>query len=331
MKYVHLGNSNLLVSEFCLGTMMFGGKTSAEESVAIIHKAVDAGVNFVDTADVYNAGRSEEIVGQALQGSLRDRVVLASKVGMRVGDGPNDAGISRYHIVRGAEASLRRLNTDRLDIFYIHWPTEAMHLEEMLRALQDLISAGKVLYPACSNFPAWLFCRCLGLAELRNLAPLVLGQHAYNLIERGIEVELLPFAAAMGLGIVTYRPLGGGVLTGKYAAGVPNDARGANEAHQPTWASTYAEGIGRLVAFSEARGFTAADAAIAWARSHPVVTAPIVGISRLDQLEANLRGFDWELSAEERAEITSYFATAVWEERGTKMPDWRRSYAIANR
>lgn len=327
MKYVRLGKSNLNVSEFCLGTMMFGGKTGPEEATQIIHRAVDAGVNFIDTADVYNAGQSEIIVGQALQG-LRERVVLASKVGMRMGEGPNDTGISRYHIIRGAEASLKRLNTDRIDLFYIHWPFKAMNLDEMLRALDDLVRQGKIAYAACSNFPAWLFCRSLWVAELNGCAPLVAGQYPYNLIERGLEVEILPMAAALGLGIVTYRPLCAGALTGKYLEGQPEGARGTTDNRQDTWTRRYEEGIRKMVAMAQERGYAAADAATAWVRSHRAVTAPIVGISRLDQLEANLKGFEWDMTPEEREELGGFFPTEVWEEVGGNFPTWRRSYDI---
>lgn len=330
MKYVHLGRSNVLVSEFCLGTMMFSGKTSPEDSVRIIRRAVDAGVNFVDTADVYNEGRSEEIVGRALRG-IRDRVVLATKVGMKVGPGANDLGISRFHLVRAVEASLKRLDTDRIDLYYIHWPTTAMNLEEMVRALEDLIRQGKVLYPAFSNFPAWLLTRSMWLQDVLGCAPMVAGQYPYNLIERGLEVEVLPAALALGVGVVAYRPLGAGALTGKYLDGVPAESRGAADDRMARWTERYREGIGRLTDMARERALTAADAAIAWVRGHPAITAPIVGVSTMAQLEANLKGFDWEMTPEERGELSAAFATEPWEETGGNVPMWRRSYDIARR
>ena len=329
MKYLRLGGSSLTVSQFCLGTMMFGGKTGEEEAIRIVRQAVDAGVNFVDTADVYNSGRSEEITGKALQG-IRDRVVLASKAGMRMGEGPNDEGLSRFHLVRAVEASLKRLNTDRIDLYYLHWPHTAMNLEETLRTLDDLVRQGKILYPACSNFPAWLLCRSLWVADVGRLAPMVVGQYPYNLIERGVEVEVLPLAAAMKVGIVAYRPLSAGVLTGKYQQGVPSDARGANDDRLHPWATRYAEGIARLNAFAQERGYSTADAALAWVRSHPAMTAPIVGISRMEQLEENLKGFEWDLTAAERQLLGSFFPTEVWEEQGGRFPSWRRSYDIVS-
>ncbi|NLD73594.1 MAG: aldo/keto reductase [Chloroflexi bacterium] len=330
MKYTQLGDTNLQVSEFCLGTMMFGGKTAEDESIRIIRRAIDAGVNFIDTANVYNAGTSEEIVGRGLEG-LRDRVVLASKVGMQMGEAPNEGGVSRFHIVRSVEASLRRLRTDRIDLFYLHWPMEAMHLEETLRAIEDLVRAGKILYPACSNFPAWLLMRSLWIEDLRGYAPIIAGQYPYNLIERGLEVEVLPAARAMGVGIVVYRPLSAGALTGKYLDAVPSGARGEQDDRLEPWTQRYEEGIRKLRDLAQDRGHTTADAAIAWVRSHPAVTAPIVGISRLQQLEDNLKGFGWEMTPEEREEIAGFFPTAVWEEAGGQFPPWRRSYDIIPR
>ncbi len=327
MQYAQLGRTNLQVSRFCLGTMMFGGKTPEDEATRIIRTAIDAGVNFVDTANAYNGGASEEIVGKSLDG-LRDRVVLASKFGMTMGPGANDAGVSRYHIVRSVEASLRRLRTDRIDILYIHWPMEAMRLEEPLRALDDLVRAGKILYPACSNLPAWLLMRALWIQDVNGFAPIIVGQYPYNLIERGVEVELLPAAKAMGVGIVVYRPLSAGALTAKYLDEIPAGTRGEQDARLDPWTKKYAEGIAKLRDLARAKGFTAADAATAWVRSHPAVTAPIVGISRLDQLEANLKGFAWDMTAEERQEISSYFPTEVWEESGGRFPAWRRSFDI---
>jgi aryl-alcohol dehydrogenase-like predicted oxidoreductase len=327
MKYVPLGNANLQVSPFCLGAMMFGGKTDRDEATEIIHRAIDAGVNFIDTADVYNGGRSEKIVGKALKG-LRDKVVLASKAGMTVGEGANDAGLSRYHIVRACEASLKRLRTDRIDLYYVHWPVARLNVQEMARALEDLVSQGKILYPACSNFPAWLFCRTLWVQDVLGCAPLVAGQYPYNLIERGLEVEILPMAQALGLGIVTYRPLSAGTLTAKYLDGVPAGSRGVGDERIGRWMEAYRTAIAKLQGFAQERGHTAADAAIAWVASHPAVTSPLVGLSRLEQLSANLRAFEWEMTAEERDEISSFFPTEVWEEAGGKFPAWRRSYEI---
>ncbi|MFW6286974.1 MAG: aldo/keto reductase [Candidatus Sumerlaeota bacterium] len=329
MRSVKLGNTNLNVTPFCLGTMMFGGKTDAAESDKVIRGAIDGGVNFIDTADMYTGGDSEKIIGKTLKESgLRDRVVLASKGAIKIGDGLNDVGASRYHLVRALEGSLERLQTDRIDIYYIHWPQEAMNLEETLRTLDDMVRQGKILYPACSNFPAWLAVEAKRIADLGGYAPFVCGQYPYNLIERGLDVEVLPMAKALGFGITCYRPLCLGTLTGKYLDGVPESARGQKDERAVNWSEKYAEGIAKMKTFAEERGYTAADAANAWVASHPYVTSPIVGVSRMEQLEKNLKGFEWEMTAEEREEISSFFPTEVWEEGGGQFPNWRRRYDI---
>jgi aryl-alcohol dehydrogenase-like predicted oxidoreductase len=327
MKMNRLGRSNVLVSEFCLGTMMFGGKTPKEEAIRIVHRAVEAGVNFIDTADCYTEGRAEQITGEAIA-AIRDQVVLASKVGVRVGKGPNDMGASRYHIMRGVEASLRRLGTDRLDLLYIHWPFQDLVLEETLRTFEDLVRTGKVLYLGCSNFPAWLMTRSLWIQDVRGYLPFIAGQYPYNLIERGLEVEMLQAAVALGIGMVTYRPLCTGLLTGKYLDGAPEDSRGTGSDQASEWAGRYAGPVGRLVEFAKARDLTPADVAIGWVRGARGVTSPIVGISRMDQLEANLAGFEWTISEQEWQELAEIFPTAPAEAAWGSFPSWRRSYEI---
>ena len=328
MKYVRLGGTNLLVSKFCLGTMMFGGKTDRSEAVKIIRGAVDGGVNFIDTANIYTAGKSEEITGEAIKG-IRDQVVLASKVGSVMSDLPNGSGISRYTIIGGVEASLRRLKTDRIDLLYIHWPFERMNLEEMTRALEDLVRQGKILYPGCSNFPAWLSCRSMWIQDLNGYVPMAACQVPYNMIERGLEVEILPMADALGLGIVCYRPLGVGFLTGRYLDADPNDGRLHGNEKLKHWAGKYNEGIGKLRDYAADKGFTTADAAIAWVAYRRGVTSALVGISRLEQVGLNLKAFEWEMTREEHEELGSFFPTEVWEEAWSKFPSWRRSYDIA--
>lgn len=327
MKYIHLGTTNLQVSQFCLGTMMFGGKTQEEESVRIVRKAYDEGINFFDTADTYNNGESEEIVGRAVKG-IRHEVVLASKVGSQTGNGPNASGVSRYHIIRGVEASLTRMNIDHIDLLYIHWPTEKMNLEEMTRALDDLVRQGKILYPACSNFPAWLLCRTMWIQDLRGYAPIAVGQYPYNLIERGVEVEILPSAHALKVGIIAYRPLSVGFFTGKYIDEIPADSRAVEDKRIELWVKRYSDGLRNLNRFAEERDRTSGDAAIAWVGCHPAVTAVIVGISTIEQLERNIKAFSWEMTPEERKEAQSFFPTEVWEEAGGTFPGWRRSFDI---
>ncbi|MCD6360778.1 MAG: aldo/keto reductase [Armatimonadetes bacterium] len=220
MEYRNLGSCGLKVSRLCLGTMMFGGEAGEEESLEMMRVAVEAGINFFDTADWYNRGGSEEVIGRFLKGR-RDELVIATKVTLPTGDGPNQRGASRKHIRIAVEASLRRLDTDYIDIYYLHKPDPETPIEESLAALDDLISAGKVLYAGVSNFRAWQIARAIGIEELRGWDRLVVAQPLYNIANRDCEVELLPMCAELGLGAVSYSPIARGVLTGKYAAGSP--------------------------------------------------------------------------------------------------------------
>ncbi|MGE5182057.1 MAG: aldo/keto reductase [Acidobacteriota bacterium] len=212
-----LGKTGVKVSRVALGAMSFGGDSDEAAAAQIWRAARDAGVNFVDTADVYNEGRSEEILGRLMRGE-RDDIVLATKAYFPTGPGPNARGSSRYHLVRAVEASLRRMQTDRIDVFYLHRFDDVTDLTETLRAVDDLVRAGKILYPACSNFAAWQVAHALGLAALHGFAPIVAVQPMYNLVKRAAEIELLPMAQALDLAVVPYSPTGGGLLTGKYAA-----------------------------------------------------------------------------------------------------------------
>jgi aryl-alcohol dehydrogenase-like predicted oxidoreductase len=323
MEYVHLGSSNVRVSRFCLGTMMFGGKTDAPESIRITRAAIDAGINFIDTADVYSDTRCETILGDALEG-VRDKVVLATKTGMQVGEGVNNCGVSRYRYVRAVEASLKRLRTDRIDVFYIHWPITKMNVDEMMRALDDLVRQGKILYPACSNFPAWLVMKSQWSADVHNCAPLVCGQYPYNLIERGLEIEILPMAQMTNLGITVYRPIAIGVLTGRYLVEKSSDSRAVKDERIDNWMKKYGEGVKKLADFAKQHNQSCTSAANAWVASHPAVTSTIIGVSKLSQLEDNLNGIDWKLSIEERNLVSSFFDTEVKEEAGGGFPAWRR-------
>ena len=330
MTYTRLGGTNLLVSPFCLGTMMFGGKTDKTESVKIIRHAVDGGVNFIDTANIYTEGTSEEITGDGIR-DIRDQVVLASKVASTMNDLPNGSGISRYNIIGGVEASLKRLETDRIDLLYIHWPFERMNLEEMTRALEDLVRQGKILYPACSNFPAWLSCRSMWIQDLKGYVPMAACQVPYNLLERGLEVEILPMAEALGMGIVCYRPLGVGFLAGRYLDADPEDGRLHGNEKLQIWSGKYDDGLRKLKIYAEGKGHSAADAAISWVAHRRGVTSALVGISRVEQVEWNLRAFEWDMTREEHDEIASFFPTEVWEESWSRFPSLRRSYDIIPR
>jgi aryl-alcohol dehydrogenase-like predicted oxidoreductase len=218
MDYVNLGRSGVKVSRLCLGTMMFGGPTDEGDSARIIHRALDAGINFLDTANIYNAGESEVVTGRAIRNRRAD-VVLATKARNAMSERPNDQGLSRVHLLRACEDSLRRLGTDYIDLYYMHAPDHATPLEESLRALDDLVRHGKVRYVACSNYYAYQVALMLGIAEARNLERMTCVQPLYNIVNRDIEVELLPFCRDKGIGVVVYSPLARGVLTGKYQPG----------------------------------------------------------------------------------------------------------------
>ncbi|MDO8587005.1 MAG: aldo/keto reductase [Armatimonadota bacterium] len=327
MRYVNFGKSALKVSEFCLGTMSFGAGTDAAEADRIVKCALDMGVNFFDTANAYHDGASEEYLGRAIAG-LRDQVIIATKAGslLDAGEGINDQGSSRYHIVGAVETSLRRLNTDRIDIYLVHMPHPGMNLEETLRALDDLMRQGKILYAGCSNFPAWLLCKSLWVSDVRKLTSFICLQSVYNLIERGVEVEILPLCHAEGLAVMSYRPMCAGVLSGRYSPGnIPEDyPNGA-------WVERFAGGIERLRQFAQNRGKTAAQAALAWVRSHPVVTCPIVGVERADELAGAIEAFDWHLTAAEREELAGYFGAEMTEHQIGVHAAWRTSYELIPR
>ena len=218
MDYRVLGRTGIRVSPVCLGTMMFGGQTSEGDSIQIIHKAIDQGINFLDTANMYNAGESEVVVGKAIT-DRRHNVVLATKGRQKMGDGPNESGATRLHLMRELDASLKRLNTDFIDVYYTHTPDYDTPIDETLRAMEDMVRSGKVHYIACSNFRAWRVCEALWQSDRMNLHRFACVQPLYNIVNRDIEVELLPLCKEHGLGVVTYSPLARGILTGKYKPG----------------------------------------------------------------------------------------------------------------
>ncbi len=307
MEYTFLGDTGVRVSRLCMGTMTFGAQADEQACKEIMHACFDAGINHFDCADMYADGTSEEILGRLI-GDRRDDVVLATKAYFPVGDGPNDRGASRYHIVRACEASLERLGTDRVDIFYLHRFDDNMDLEEALRGVEQLVAQGKVLYPAVSNYAAWQVTKALGLQNLRGWAPIACIQPMYNLLKRQAEVELFPMAQSERLGVFPYSPLGAGYLTGKYDRdNRPDKGRlVTNDMYKRRYGDDAYMDI--AVSFTElARdlGHHPVSLAIAWAGSHPAVTAPILGARNAAQLAPAIESVDIEMTEELRAEISA--------------------------
>jgi len=287
--------------------MTFGQEADEEASAAMFHRCREVGVNFFDTANVYAGGRSEEILGKLIA-DCRDEIVLTSKVGFPTGDDVNAQGLSRRHITLAVEASLRRLGTDRLDLYFLHRFDPNTPVEETLRALDDLVHQGKILYPAVSNWAAWQIAKALGISEREGLARFACIQPMYNLVKRQAEVEILPLAQAEGLGVITYSPLGGGLLSGKFDT-TRRPERGRlveNEVYRKRYGDpVYYEIAGRFTAHARERGVHPASLAVAWVMSHPAVTAPIIGARDVTQLEASLAALDVPMTPEWRAEISA--------------------------
>ncbi len=310
MDYRPLGRTGIRVSPLCLGAMMFGGKTSPADSAAIIDRALDAGINFIDTANVYNQGRSEEAVGEALQrNGRRSQVILATKVHGRMGDDPNAMGNTRRHIIEQCEASLRRLKTDWIDLYQVHRPQPDVPIDETLRALDDLVRSGKVRYIGSSTFAAWQLVESLWVAKEYGLERFVCEQPPYNLLDRRIERELLPMAQAYGFGIIPWSPLAGGLLTGKYRrdAPPPEDSRYANLDANPLYRRRMNDAIWDVIepleTLAREKGTTLSRLALAWCMHQPGVTSPIIGPRTMEQLEDNLGALEVTITDEDRKAI----------------------------
>jgi aryl-alcohol dehydrogenase-like predicted oxidoreductase len=312
MEYRQLGASGVRVSVIGLGTNRFGGKVDQAGVNDIVHGALDAGVNFIDTADVYTGGRSEETLGIALKGHWH-RVVLATKFRSKMGDGPNDQGASRYHIANAVEASLRRLQSDHIDLYQVHSWDDTTLIEETLRALDDVVRSGKVRYLGASNFAAWQLARSGLLAEVRGWTPFVSVQPHYHMLERSIERELIPYCNAYRIGILPYFPLAGGFLTGKYVRGQPAPAgsRGEDSPYVQRYMTdaNYAR-VEQLAAWAEARGHSMGELAHAWLLAQPQVSSVISGATSLSQVQANVQAAGWHLTAEELNEVNTGLASA---------------------
>lgn len=316
-----MGRTGLKVSEICLGTMTFGNQADEATGFAIMDVAAEAGVNFFDTADVYPLGstldmkgRTEEIVGRWLKGK-RDDIVLATKAHGMMGPRPNDKGLSRRHIMEACEASLRRLQTDYIDLYQCHATDPDTPLEETLRALDDLVHEGKVRYIGASNFPAWELCKGLWISDKLNLARFDCVQPRYNILFRMIEDELLPLCRDQGVGVIAYNPLAGGFLTGRYQTGQAPEGgtrfslgAGAGTLYQARyWQEAQFQAVDEMKAFFSARDRSLTHVAIAWVLAQPDVTSAIVGASRPEQLTDSLQAVGQTLDEEEMA-----FANSIW-------------------
>ena len=311
MEYRNFGRTGMKVSPLCLGCMMFGGKTEPEDSYEIIDRAIDAGINFLDTANVYSRGRSEEVTGEALQrNGKRSQIVLATKFhGRMADDHPNASGSSRRHIIEQCEASLKRLQTDYIDLYQVHRPRSDTPIDETLRALDDLVRSGKVRYIGTSTFAAWQVLESLWVSKEYGLNRFISEQPPYNILDRRIERELLPMAQTFGIGTLPWSPLAGGLLTGKYSSNQPPpmDSRYANVAENERLQARYTTAslgvIDSLKAYLDAKGVAISQFAIAWAIAQPGVTSPIIGPRTMEQLEDNLKALDIEVTAEDMAKV----------------------------
>lgn len=326
MEYRNLGRTGVKVSPLCLGAMNFGKATNEADSIEIIHAALDAGINFIDTANVYNGGQSEIVLGKGLK-KRRHQVILATKVHGKMGEGPNDQGNSRLHILQACEDSLRRLGTDYIDLYQIHRPNMDIPQDETLTALTDLVRSGKVRYIGCSTHPAWMVMEAISISEKFGLARYISEQPPYNLLDRRIENELVPLALRYNLSIIPWAPLAQGVLAGRYKtdAPLPEDSRAARSP-----GTIYAERVTQagilageqFIKLAQETRRTPGQMALTWVKDQPGITAPITGPRTLAQLQELLPVLEMALSDEERLAcdainppggvITNFFNSAAW-------------------
>lgn len=331
MQYRNLGGAGVKVSPICLGTMMFGGRSSESDSIDIMHKALDEGINFFDTADIYNEGQSEVIVGKAIA-DRRDRVVVATKGRQPMGEGPNDRGGSRLHMIRALEASLKRLGTDYVDIYYIHTPDYDTPIEETLRALDDMVRSGRVNYIGCSNFRTWRLMEALWTSDRLNLHRFTCIQPLYNIVNRDAEVELLPMCEQYGVGVVSYSPLARGILTGKYKPGeeYPADSRAAWQDKRMREAELRQASLEISVEIShlcERKQVSPSQFSLAWVLANRAITSVIVGPRTMAQLDDNLGCLQIEITDADEAFIDTLVPQGEHSGRGFQDP----AYPITGR
>lgn len=320
MEYRRLGRTGMRVSTICLGTMQFGWTADEPTSFAVMSKAVEMGINFVDTADIYSrwaagneGGESETIIGNWLTSGAADRhsLAIATKVRGQMGLGPNDEGLSRVHILYAVEQSLKRLQTDYIDLYQVHFPDKETPLDETLAALESLISSGKVRYIGCSNYPAWLLAKSLWISDLRQISRFDSLQPHYSYVHRAeFERELQPLCLDQAIGVIPYSPLGGGFLTGKYRrdGDLPDSTRATGVKNRYMNAKGF-EAVEKLEAFGQEHGATIAQTAVAWVLANPAVSSAIIGANSVAQLEDNVKGAEVTITPEEKEaldEVTAW-------------------------
>jgi aryl-alcohol dehydrogenase-like predicted oxidoreductase len=307
MEYRQMGKSGARVSVIGLGTNRFGHEKMPQSEVdRVLDAAADMGINFLDSANIYTGGRSEETIGSALKNGKRSQFLIATKFYHPAGPGPNDRGASRLHMFNAVEASLRRLQTDFIDLYYVHVWDENTPLDEMMRGLDDLVRSGKVRYIGASNFLAWQLARANMLADFRGWSPFVAIQEHYHMLERGVEQEISTYCRSQGVGLIPYFPLAGGFLTGKYRRGqaAPAGSRGESNPYVQGYMTdeNYAR-LEKVIAWAEQHGHTPGDLAQAWLLAKPEVSSVITGATSLEQLQQNVRAAEWSLTSAEVEEV----------------------------
>jgi aryl-alcohol dehydrogenase-like predicted oxidoreductase len=306
MEFRNLGNSGLKISEIGLGGNNFGWRADEQTSISVINHAIDMGINFIDTAPTYDNGNSEEFIGKAMKGK-RQQIIIATKFGSMWNEHPNRRGSSRHNIINVVDTSLKRLQTDYIDLYQMHVPDLSTPIEETLHTLNDLIRAGKVRYIGCSNLAAWQLLEALWTSRVKNLHSFVTVQSQYNLLVREIEDGLVPCCQAYNIGIIPHTPLAGGFLTGKYHQGeeLPVDWRlaGPNPAYRHVFTENNWGKLTRLKTFAIERGHTIGELAIAWLLARPWISTVIAGAKRIEQVSANVAAAEWKLTAEEVTEV----------------------------
>ena len=311
MQYKNFGQTGLKISALCFGTMTFGGEADVANSAALFHRCREAGINFFDCANIYHEGRAEEILGRLIK-TCRSDILISSKAYFRTGTDINSRGLSRRHLMQACEQSLKRLDTDYLDVYFLHRFDEQTPLEESLRAADDLIKHGKILYLGVSNFAAWQIMKGLGISINEQLTKFVCVQPMYNLVKRQAEVEILPMAASEKLAVISYNPLGGGLLTGKYSnkRDQNNSRLNVNKAYQARYSiENLNTVIERYLQIANNYNYSPVSLAIAWAAHHPAITAPLIGARTLQQLDECLKAMDIKLSDELYNELNALVPT----------------------